>query len=844
MTMREVLNGKPYARDPHVWFSERKFAMAARSRRETLLNNAVLIGAVCAMALNCLAVDKYYLITNETSKNNGAFYNPTGWSSTGNSSGTALEDFDSTAEYLVYKDNGGKLYVKGASSASFEGGTLVLGQGSGNSWGQMYHYVSGANVITFGNNGLRIQHGCLVFANSHRLTHITDGPINVDTAEGAYASIEFCYNSLVFRHKGSLSVAEGDVLFVGSNESGVGKGLNNTIELPAENSCAGVKGSIEVLSHSNLLENAVLGNYDTTFAVAATELPGTLSVGTNCHLKLLSGGDVLKVGTLSLAYNTWVTIPYGDSGMGRIDVTNAFTVGKKKIHVAVPRFEDGMERKIPIITAPAGTSMSSSDFVSDKNAPATWFSVEDIDGKVALCVNYPDVVQLSDVAELGASEAWSDELPVHEGADYCLDVAYVTNSGADSVSLKIPGELDPYMFAGDSLTIGAKGRLYGGKTVDSTSSLGTEFSCGLLRMMAGSRISLGTKVPITVSGGVLHAVNGIVTFAATNGRRFVVDSTIEGAADLLLAGHYDGTSSTPFAQYEFNAENNAFMGRIIIRQSKIDDYEYKDDNGNVVIGHRNSYESNYNSLMVTNALSLGGNLPSPEPKALLLSRYAKLIVKGDTTLSAQSNRGIFIEDIGRISVEASKTAPYTFRMETPLAINGDFYKDGVGTLELAGGMAFGEDGLGANPTDGKNNFIVTGGVVRVCSAGAVDGCKMLLHKDTALELAVDLDDDELLGCGIRNVKTDTPFVLGAGVDKLPVSMVFDADATPPSTDFTVALLTVSGDAAADVKAMLPTTVKSPFKSYTSTLVETTDEETGDVTFGYSLKYQGMKVIIR
>ena len=121
---------------------------------------------------------------------------------------------------------------------------------------------------------------------------------------------------------------------------------------------------------------------------------------------------------------------------------------------------------------------------------------------------------------------------------------------------------------------------------------------------------------------------------------------------------------------------------------------------------------------------------------------------------------------------------------------------------------------------------------------------MLLHKDTALELAVDLDDDELLGCGIRNVKTDTPFVLGAGVDKLPVSMVFDADATPPSTDFTVALLTVSGDAAADVKAMLPTTVKSPFKSYTSTLVETTDEETGVVTFGYSLKYQSMKVIIR
>ena len=83
MTMREVLNGKPYARDPHVRFDKRKSAMVAKPRRETLLTNAVLIGAVCAMALNCLAVDKYYLITNETSKNNGAFYNPPEWSSTG-----------------------------------------------------------------------------------------------------------------------------------------------------------------------------------------------------------------------------------------------------------------------------------------------------------------------------------------------------------------------------------------------------------------------------------------------------------------------------------------------------------------------------------------------------------------------------------------------------------------------------------------------------------------------------------------------------------------------------------------------------------------------------------------
>jgi len=839
VTTGKALDGKPYARDPHVRFDKRKSAMVVKPRRETLLNNAVLIGAVCAMALNCLAVDKYYLISSESSRSYGGFTNPKKWSSNGESTGTILEEFDPTAEYVVYKNDaaGCNIYVKGAP-ASFGGGTLVLGQNSRAYRGALFNYVQGSNVLTFGNNGLRIQHGFISLQSFAGQTHITDGRIHVDTAEGAYASIEFAYDNQKLQHKGSLSVAEGDVLLVGSIKSGRKILVGNTFELPAENSCSGVDGTIEVLSRANLLGNAVLGNFDTTFAVAATELPGTLSVGTNCHLKLLSGGDVLKVGSLSLAYNTWVTIPYGDSGMGRIDVTNAFTVGEK-IYVSVPAFKDGMDRKIPIITAPAGTSMSPLDFVPDTNNSAMWFSVEDIDGKAALCVNYPDIAQLSKSAVLGSTETWSDEQPAHAGSDYCLDVAYVTNSGADSVSLKIPEASTTYEFAGDSLTIGKNGRLYGGKEVDSTNSLGTEFSCRLLRMMDGSRISLELKKPITISGGVLHAVNGVVRLAAGNGRRFIVESTIEGAADLHLTGYYEHNLGSPYAEYEFTAENDRFMGRIIIRQAKIDDYT---ENG--VLRHRNTYVSHYNRLTISSASNLGGSLPRPEPKALLLSRYAKLIVKGDTTLSAQSNRGIFIEDIGRISVEASKTAPYTFRMEPPLAINGDFYKDGVGTLELAGGMAFGEDGLGANPTDGKNNFIVTGGVVRVCSAGAVDGCKMLFHEGTALELAVDLDNDELLGCGIRNVKTDTPFVLGEGVEKLPVSMVFAGDVTAPSTDFTVALLTVSGNAATGVRAMLPTAVKFPFKSYQSTLVETTDGKTGDVTFGYRLKYQAMKIIIR
>jgi hypothetical protein len=76
---------------------------------------------------------------------------------------------------------------------------------------------------------------------------------------------------------------------------------------------------------------------------------------------------------------------------------------------------------------------------------------------------------------------------------------------------------------------------------------------------------------------------------------------------------------------------------------------------------------------------------------------------------------------------------------------------------------------------------------------------------------------------------------------LPVSFNV-GDAAVPSTDFTIALITVS-NVAANVKAMLPT-VENPFKSYSMTFAEKVDEAAGTVTYGYRFVYQGLKVIVR
>ena len=802
---------------------------------------SVLIGVTCVMVLNCLAADKdkYYLIKEEKESTyktveEYGFHNVNKWAKDSQTSGIFSDAFDVEADYIV-KNTHRRLTIKGNTDAAFQGGRIVLGEYGAH--GAMLLYTPSPYVVNFANKGVLLVHGCILCAGSS-VNYITDGTIAVDTYKSGYTHISFNKNKNSLTHKGALSVAESALLVVGGDNAFGGAAVQATLKLTKENSCENVAGTVKVASVVNTESGTKTLFPDTTFAVATTVFPGVLEVDVNCRLALVAGGDKLTIDTLRFAENTYLEIPYDPAtgSFGCVEVTNSMSVSSV-LKVQMPLVISSVA-KVPVLKYPADSNISADAFQLD-GSPYDPFRVLTVEQEDDICVVYVSyknqpVYQQTISQELGA-DTWSDGESVHPGANYWLDLDHVTESGASAVTLNIPTGSMSYVFQGDSLTIGKDGKLRGYRESSSSSALGQEFSCKVLRMLNGSRISMRPKVPITITGGVLYAVDGEVYLAAGNERRFVINSKIAGNADLLLAGYLEGGSGTPDACYEFMAENDEFMGKIIVRQSKVDSYP---ENG--ITKYRNDYNSRYNRLKISGASSLGGNLPSFEPKALTLSRYAQLIVGVDTVLSERSNRGIFIEDTGRIKVEQD----YTFRMETPLAINGTFWKEGAGTLDLAGRAAFGSTGLAEKPTANKDNFIVTGGVVRVSNAYAVDGCKMLFHKDTALELAMDLEDEELMAQGIRNVKTDTPFVLGEGVDKLPVSMVFDADATPPSTDFTVALLTVSGNAAAGVKAMLPTAVKFPFKSYMSTLVETTDENTGYVTFGYRLKYQAMKIIIR
>ena len=790
----------------------------------------MVAGTLAAFAAVVYATDTYYLKATEKSNtypnlSEYGFVNPDKWG-LGSDTGAVAADFDSTADYVVRK-NSIRLVVKGGTNKTFQGGRLIFGTSS--TYGGLLLYTTNPNVTTFGNNGTRLVYGCILCTNNRNMTHLTRGPLEVNTAASGYTHISFNYDNVTLRHDGTLSIVSGKTLVVGGGNSEFGgRGrVGGTFDVLGD--CAGVDGTIRVNSSTNEIYGVFLDSYDTTLGLGSTTIPGTVDVGTNCRLRTLHGTNVLEIANLSFAANTWLDVPYDTNtfSFGSVTATTSFSVADKVTITApalVPRAE-----KATVLSVPKSSGVTSANFelANSTDDPYRTLSVEEEDDRIVVCVTYANIPIYPTIINttLGSMEAWSDGLPVHDHADYVINNSCVTNSSSSTVDVNVPADVTKYTFPGDSLTLSWGCRL--NWTREATTA--PTFTCGLLRLLNGSTLNGGQKAPLKITGGKIAAVSGTVNVCGGNGRNIILDSEITGAAELLLSG-YSNASSSPYAHYYLYGLNTNYTGNITVRQRLVD------------TATRNNYETSFNFLSITNALALGGNLPSATPKALLLSRYAQLFINGNTTLSAESNRGIFIEDTGRIFVSSSKSAPYTFRMETPLAINGTFWKEGVGTLELAGTMAFGADGVTATPTAGANNFIVTGGVVRVCSADALNGAAVTVCAGTALELAVNLSDAELTQYGIRNVKTDTPFTLEAGMDTLPLTLNV-AGVTPTAERFTVNYLTVTQTATNGLSAKLPT-ITNPFPGYRMTRVVSSDDVAGTVTYGLRFSSNGTRLLIR
>lgn len=567
--------------------------------------------------------------------------------------------------------------------------------------------------------------------------------------------------------------------------------------------------------------------------LGTTELPGFLGVDSpGITLTTVDSDDVFDVGRLRLGDGV-VLAPKIDGTTfecGRIRVTGALEMlGVVKLTFPEELTADALSgHSFGILTVPVSAGLDRGRFLvkgGDASLCSYGLTVEPDAGgatKTLYVTFLPTVRQTqADPTKTDADPAlgsaftnaacWSDGKVPHEGSHY------LSMRGGLRTELA-----EHYEFAGESLTIDDGSTLYLGVS---------ELEIADLRFRGNGAMHSVKGVYPRICGGTItvEPVSGTrVEFRVWGGRIMTIDSVLRGYGDLRF-GNISGSSSVSGTTY-LNRENPDFQGRLAVTG-------------------RSGYSTMnvFQTLCISNALCLGGPLPALEPRALALDLFARLeSCASEVVIPASCNRGFYIGDVGRILVGGiAGTDERRLTLGTCLTVDGKLIKEGAGTLALDCPVRFGPDSS-ENPEPGKNLLTISEGRLSVSDADALDGLAVDFAEGASLSLEPDFADARLMRYGIRVVKSGPdPFVLAPGATKLPLSFGSFDSAAIPRGDFTIALLTVSSDAADAVRGMLPDLGRRPLgRGLALEPTELTDAETGDVTFAYNVTHCGFVLLFR
>lgn len=504
-----------------------------------------------------------------------------------------------------------------------------------------------------------------------------------------------------------------------------------------------------------------------------------------------------------------------------VSVSSSLTVNAP-VTVSATRYAvpaDGKEHTIDILKAPAGVTIDPTDFVFERTEDGVQLAtlgVRQDGGRDVLTVTFEPVVEMvvSDKAGTGKAAdttsdtawytpaSWSDNQTPHDGAHYLVRQA---TSSSTPWFLRTPTHNIFLTFPGDSLTLERNVWLVifqGG---------GNGLTVADLRLRDGASVLYGQSCYGSVRGKITME-GGAVNFGSY-GNSITIAADICGSGRILASGPKD-YGSNAFGSITLSGDNSAFTGTINV--------EYCRTNPDAT--------QKYIGFYVSASKNLGGNLAAFDPAGLRIAKYDRFVVDGDATIAAESMRGMTVDGLGNdIEVRAGKT----FTLDTQLTLNGPLDKVGPGTFVLGGAAA----------ADGAA-FTVSEGKVVVAGADALNGVETTLAAGASLALAVDPDNEALCRDGIRNVKTDTPFALASGT-QLPFSLVVSdtARAKLKAGAKSIGLFTVTANAAPAMRTMLKG-LAFRVPGLTLTPFESTDQETGDVTFGLESAPSGLVIILR
>ena len=547
-------------------------------------------------------------------------------------------------------------------------------------------------------------------------------------------------------------------------------------------------------------------------------MPGIMTIMPDCVLEVATASASL--GKLTLQENSRLILHRVPGGSG-LTVTDTFTLGT---HVTLEILADhssahDVTNTYPLLTVPHTTAVrwARFDIVGTDALPVpgayTVITTNDLAGTETLSLVEPPFVKLvaGDVEAKNASAgqdnssafekaaSWSDSATPHGGADYVVE--YI---GGEYTYIRTTTNRTEQTFPGRSLSI-SKDCVF--------VTWATKLTMPALRFLDGSRLWTAQEVvyrTAAVDAPVEIPKGCTASLGPYNLGRLTMDGPITGSGTLLVEGVTTGTGNR-LGYCRLSGDNSGFLGRIRIRQYYTQ--------GNYGLDKNGQY------LEFENANALGGALATFDDEALTVARLGYLTPLASVTLGAAANRGLYVTENGAVNVTNADTE---LTVNWSLKVDGTLQKLGLGTLALGGPLT----------TNGNCRLEVALGAVRARAADAMNG--LAISFSPGGSLMFDLAD--MPAGGMRNLAA-TPFVLGEGMDKLPVVVKGDATQTL-ATKMSVPLVTVPANFAGALRTMWPETAPRPYRNCKAQWTFTEDSATQTFTVGLRLTPIGFTIKLK
>ena len=692
---------------------------------------------------------------------------------------------------------------------------------------------------TFGNDGLKLKYGCWFFNSARNLGF--KGKVTILAEKYPFV---FHYGQAKYGgYTGTI-----DAQFSGGENAKVVFGPYNTKFGNTTPTCAtnttfvltDISAYSGLITVSSKYEN-VGTDFGTLLNVATSQCAARLEIGHGGGLATRTASDLLQVRDLKFDPGSRLVVTIqqeNPAAAGLIRATNSLALsGRLPIFFNSVVRERGLQR-LPILSWPSTQAQQFTEDDFELIKGPTFYNLDlhfevaedtSMPGYTALyLVTYGFVIQNKSYSDEGTRDGshpssltndvawWGEKAPSPEPLAAYRSALQLRTLEGTALDYDFPGVLywqegGGFHHACRTFTVP---EFYAGPVFENSSAA---------VLICGSKVGAKTA---TIRANHFHFINGTIHFRWFAAHTGILDGEIDGPATLLFEG-WSGTGS-PEGKYKLPGLNTNFTGRILV-----DQLERRDDYLN--------FDTHYQTLYVSDGRNLGGRRPEPDPRALTLKRYSMLNVEKDgVVLEEGLNRGLYVQGCGRVFVGASKSAKYECEIRWPVLLSGAFWKQGEGSLVLAGPMRHETDDDGEVcdvPRAGSNLVVVAAGTLKIAHADALAGAETSFSDGTKLVVRYTGEDDDLQRYGIRDTTATTPFAgalpIELDVSRLPVPTGVDAP--------TLGLVTVSRAAADDVEALLPKTMRL-WKGYASKVVREDGAET--TTFKVKSEIKGLMLIVR